>query len=143
MTTPADPPTDSLAMEFELSHAPEKVWRALTEPDLLTRWLLPVVGLRLQPEAPFSFQAPPRPGWDGVVHCRFLAIEPLRKLSYTWDVGEMRTVVTFTLTPTTTGTRLSLRQEGFTPDQKRNLGGARHGWTMMTGKLVELLAQVP
>ena len=37
-----------------------------------------------------------------------------RKLSYTWVVGDMPdTVVTFTLTPTASGTRLSLVQSGF------------------------------
>jgi uncharacterized protein YndB with AHSA1/START domain len=52
------------------------------------------------------------------------------------------TVVTFTLTPTASGTRLSLVQSGFEPDQKQNLGGARYGWKMMGGKLVELLAKI-
>jgi uncharacterized protein YndB with AHSA1/START domain len=53
------------------------------------------------------------------------------------------TVVTFTLTPTASGTRLSLVQSGFKPDQKQNFGGARYGWKMMGGKLVDLLARLP
>ena len=53
------------------------------------------------------------------------------------------TVVTFTLTPTASGTRLSLVQSGFKPEQKQNSGGARYGWKMMGGKLVELLAGIP
>jgi uncharacterized protein YndB with AHSA1/START domain len=53
------------------------------------------------------------------------------------------TVVTFTLTPTAPGTRLSLLQSGFKPDQKRNFGGARYGWKMMGGTLVDLLARMP
>jgi len=28
-------------------------------------------------------------------------------------------------------------------DQKRNFGGARYGWKMMGGKLVDLLARIP
>ena len=55
----------------------------------------------------------------------------------------MDTVVTFTLTPTASGTRLSLVQSGFKPDQKRNCGGARYGWKMMGGKLVDLLERIP
>ena len=55
----------------------------------------------------------------------------------------MDTVVTFMLTPTTSGTRLSLVQLGFKPDQKREPGGARYGWKMMGGKLVDLLARMP
>jgi len=135
--------TDSIAFEFDLHHAPAKVWRALTDPALLAEWLLPVVNLELAPGAAFTFEAPPQPGWNGLVNCRFLEIEAGRKLSYTWVVGDMEidTVVTFTLTPTAEGTHLSLVQSGFKPDQKRNFGGARYGWNMMGGKLVDLLGR--
>ena len=133
--------TETISFEFDLHHLPEKVWRALTDPALLTEWLLPVVDLNLEPGAAFTFTAPPQPGWDGMVNCRFLEIEAHRKLSYKWVVGGMDTVVTFTLTPTASGTRLSLVQSGFKPDQKRNFGGARYGWSMMGGKLVDLLGR--
>ena len=144
--TTARSQTESLSFEFDLHHSPEKVWRALTDPVLLADWLLPVVDLdlKLEPAAPFTFKTQPYPGWDGSVNCRFVEIEPRRKLSYTWVVGDMLdTVVTFTVTPTTSGTRLSLVQSGFKPDQKKNFGGARYGWKMMGGKLVELLARIP
>jgi uncharacterized protein YndB with AHSA1/START domain len=51
-------------------------------------------------------------------------------------------VVTLTLTPTASGARLFLVQSGFEADRKRNLGGARFGWKMMSGKLVDLLARI-
>jgi uncharacterized protein YndB with AHSA1/START domain len=133
--------TGSLCFEFDLHHLPEKVWRALTDPVLLTEWLLPVVGLRLEPGAAFTFKTQPYPGWDGIVNCRILEIEAHRKLSYAWVVGDMDTVVTFTLTPTPSGTLLSLVHSGFKPDQKQNFGGARYGWKLMGGKLVDLLAR--
>ena len=136
--------TDSIAFEFDLLHSPEKVWRALTDPVLLAEWLLPVVGFKPEPGAAFTFKTQPYPGWDGTVNCRTLEIEADRKLSYTWVVGNMLdTVVTFTLTPLASGTRLSLVQSGFKPDQKQNFGGARYGWTLMGGKLVDLLARIP
>ena len=141
--TTARSQTESISFEFELQHRPEKVWRALTDPVLLAEWLLPVLDLRLEPGAAFTFTAQPQPGWDGKVNCRFLEIEAQRKLRYTWAVAGMDTVVTFTLTPTTSGTRLSLVQSGFTPSQKRNFGGARYGWKMMGGKLLGLLARIP
>lgn len=132
--------TDSISFEFDLQHRPEKVWRALTDPELLGEWLLPVIGLKLEPGAAFTLKTQPYPGWDGTVNCRMLAIEAQRKLSYTWVVGEMLdTVVTFTLTPTASGTRLSLVQSGFKPDQKQNFGGARYGWKLMGGKLLGVL----
>jgi hypothetical protein len=34
-------------------------------------------------------------------------------------------------------------QSGFKPDQKQNFGGARYGWDMMGGRLVDLLARIP
>ncbi|MFW6200974.1 MAG: SRPBCC family protein [Gemmatimonadota bacterium] len=152
--------TESLAFEFDLPHPPEKVWRALTEPELLAEWLLPVAGLELEPGATFRFEAEPTSGWDGIVRwlrglgvdavkCRMLEIEAERKLSYRWVVGDpgddffLDTVVTFTLTPTASGTRLTLVQSGFEPEQKRNFAGARYGWRMMGEKLVDLLARLP
>jgi uncharacterized protein YndB with AHSA1/START domain len=137
------PGGETLTMEFDLAHPPEKVWRALTDPALLAEWLLPVIDLRLEPGAAFTFRTQPYPGWDGTVSCQFLEIEPLRKLRYTWSVPFLHTVVTFTLIPTSTGTKLSLVQSGFEPTQKREFGGARYGWTMMGGKLADLLARIP
>jgi uncharacterized protein YndB with AHSA1/START domain len=135
--------TESISFEFDLHHPPEKVWRALTEPALLAQWLLPVTGLELEPGAAFTFKTQPHPGWDGSVQCRFLEIEAHRKLSYTWSVPFLETVVTFTLTPTASGTHLTLVQSGFKPEQKQESGGARYGWRMMSEKLVQLLARMP
>jgi uncharacterized protein YndB with AHSA1/START domain len=135
--------TDAISFEFELQHPPAKVWRALTDPELLDQWLLPTFGLKLERGAAFSFKTQPYPGWDGTVNCTMLEIETQRKLRYTWVVGDMLdTVVTFTLTPTESGTRMSLVQSGFKPDQKQNFGGARYGWNMMGEKLVDLLARL-
>lgn len=136
--------THTLAFEFDLPHAPEKVWRALTDPALLSQWLLPVTDLVLAPGQSFVFTTEPQPGWDGTVACRLLEIEPRSKISYSWDVGEwLNTVVTFTLTATATGTHVLLVQSGFKPEQKQNFGGARYGWKTMGEKLVALLEHLP
>ena len=138
-TAPAQ--TDSISFEFDLRHSPKKVWRALTDPTLLAEWLLPAIDFKLEPGAAFTFKTQPYPGWDGTVQCRILEIEEPRRISYAWVVVDLDTVVTFTLTPTESGTRLSLVQSGFKPEQKQNFGGARYGWKMMGGKLVDLLAK--
>jgi uncharacterized protein YndB with AHSA1/START domain len=144
--TPSDKPgpsqVESLSFEYDLAHSPEKVWRALTDPTLLQEWLLPVIDFELEPGVEFRFEAEPKPGWDGIVNCRFLEIDEHRKLSWRWVVGDIDTVVTFTLTPTASGTHLSLVQSGFRPDQKQNRAGARYGWRMMSGRLVDLLAEL-
>ena len=145
MTADKTPPsqTESIAFEFELPHPQQKVWRALTDPVLLAQWLLPVLDLHLEPGAAFRFQAPPQPGWDGTVNCRLLEIDAPKKLAWAWAVGDIDTVVTFTLTPTPSGTRLSLVQSGFKAHQKQNFAGARYGWKTMGGKLAEALARIP
>ena len=135
--------TETLRFEFDLAHSPEKVWRALTDPDLLAEWLLPVFDFELESGAAFRFETDPLPGWDGIVNCRLLESEALEKLSYAWVVGDLDTVVTFTLAPTATGTHLVLVHSGFRPHQKQNFGGARYGWRMMGEKLVELLGGLP
>src|SRR5262249_27067491 len=104
--------TESITFEFDLHHPPEKVWRALTNPALLAEWLLPVLDLELEPGKAFTLKTQPYPGWDGTVNCRFVEIDPHRKLSYTWSVPFLDTVVTFTLTPTVSGTRLLVVQSG-------------------------------
>jgi uncharacterized protein YndB with AHSA1/START domain len=137
--------TDSIHFEFDFKHRPEKVWRALTDPVLLTEWLLPVIGFEPKPGTAFTFKTQPYPGWDGTVKCKVVEVEEPKKISYTWVVGDMAldTVVTFTLTPTESGTRMALVQSGFKPEQEKNWGGARYGWKMMGGKLVDMLARLP
>ena len=135
--------TESISFDFDLSHPPEKVWRAITDPALLSQWLLPLVAGRVDAGDSFTLRTQPQPGWDGTVNCRVLDMEPLKRLTYTWVVGDfLDTVVTFTLTPTAAGTKLTLAHRGFRPDQKQNSGGARYGWKMMGGRLVELLERI-
>lgn len=135
---------ESLEFAFELRHPPAKVWRALTDPVLLSEWLLPIVELKLERGAAFRFKTPQSyPGWDGTVDCKLLELEPMKKIAYTWTVPMLDTVVTFTIEPTATGTQVHLVQSGFTVDQQRESGGARYGWTMMTDKLIALLERTP
>jgi uncharacterized protein YndB with AHSA1/START domain len=133
---------EAVAFELVLPHAPTKVWRALTDPTLLSEWLLPVFDHQLAPGAAFTFKTEPQPEWDGVVNCRMIEVDEPRKISWRWVVGDIDTVVTFTLTPAPSGTRLLLVQSGFRPEQKQNFGGARYGWRLMSARLVELLERM-
>ena len=133
--------TRSVVVEREIPHPPEKIWRALTQPHLIAEWLMkndfePVVGHR------FNL----RGEWGGVLDCEVLAVEPNKTLSYTWDFAHddaaynLKSVVTFTLTPTGAGTRLRMEQSGFRPDQKQAFGGARVGWQQFFANLEQVLA---
>jgi uncharacterized protein YndB with AHSA1/START domain len=130
----------TVVIEREFPHPPEKLWRALTQPHLIEEWLMkndfsPVVGHR------FNL----RGEWGGVLDCEVLVIEPNKTLSYTWDFAHddaafnLKSVVTFTLTPTSTGTQLRMEQSGFKPNQKQALGGAKHGWQQFFAKLEQVL----
>jgi len=134
--------TRSVVVEREIPHPPEKLWRALTQPHLIAEWLMqndfaPSVGHR------FNL----RGDWGGVLDCEVLAIEPNRTLSYTWNFAHddaaynLSSVVTFTLTPTASGTLLRMEQAGFRPGQKQAYGGAKAGWQEFFGKLEQLLAR--
>ena len=139
--TPTD--TRTVMVEREFPHPPEKLWRALTQPHLIEEWLMkndfaPVVGHR------FNL----RGDWGGVLDCEVRVVDPNRTLTYSWDfvhddaAYNLTSVVTFTLSPTTGGTRLRMEQTGFRPDQPQAYGGARVGWKQFLGKLEEVLARI-
>ena len=132
----------TLELSFELSHPPQKVWRALTEPELLERWLTKT---DLSPEIgrAFRFQMDPSEYWDGIVSCEILESDAPHVLSYTWRALGVDTVVTWTLEATPAGTLLKLEQRGFKPEQTQAFGGARGGWRQMAGEaLPALLADI-
>jgi uncharacterized protein YndB with AHSA1/START domain len=138
----SDTNTEALTLDHDLPHPPEKIWRALTDPALLAQWLLPVNGFSTNAGTPFTLQAPPQPGWDGTVNCKLLDSDPPRRLSYTWIVGDIDTIVTFTLTPMGAHTRLNIVQSGFKSTQKHNLAGAQYGWGMFGERLIGLLSNI-
>lgn len=101
-----------LIFEAVYPHPPEHVWRALTDSQAMAEWLMPN-DFKPQVGNRFQFRTKPAPGFDGIVRCEVLELEPPRKLVYTWKGGPVDTVVTFTLTPVPEGTRLRLEQRGF------------------------------
>ena len=125
----------SVVVERVLPHPPEKIWRALTLPALLEEWLMKndfkaVVGHR------FNLRA----DW-GAVDCRVLAVEPGKTLSYTWAAYGLETIVTWTLTPTSTGTQLRMEQSGFRADQPQFYQGAKGGWQRFFAALEQVVAR--
>lgn len=55
----------------------------------------------------------PNFGFDGIVHCEVLAVDPYRKLIYSWKGGSLDSLVEWALSPTDTGTVLTLEHKGF------------------------------
>ena len=126
----------SVVVEWEVPSPPENIWRALTQPHLIAEWLMnndfkPVVGHR------FNFRA----DW-GAIDCQVLVVELNKTLSYTWAAYGLESVVTWTLTPTSTGTHLHMEQSGFRPDQQQAYQGAKSGWQQFFAALEQVLARI-
>src|SRR5204863_7725059 len=100
----------------------------------------PVAGHR------FDFRADYLP--NGMLDCEVLAVEPNRTLSYTWNSEHenraytLKSVVTWTLTPTSTGTHLRMEQSGFRGDQQQAYQGAKFGWQQFFANLETVLARI-
>jgi uncharacterized protein YndB with AHSA1/START domain len=85
--------SETIVTEVELDEPPAKVWRALTEPDLIDRWL---------PAGPL---APP----DREV----IESDPERSLRVLWRGPEIESEVAFEITETDAGSRLRITHGGF------------------------------
>lgn len=126
----------AVVVEREFRCRPELLWRALTEPHLIAEWLmqndfLPQAGHR------FSLNA----DW-GSVACEVQIVEPNQRLSYRWDTKDLRSVVTWTLAPTATGTFLRMEQVGFQPQQTAYHRGAMAGWPRFLAALEAVVTRV-
>ena len=127
--------TRSVVVEREIPYPPEKIWRALTQSHLIEEWLMKN---DFKPDKGHSFSL--RADW-GAVDCQVQTVEPNKTLSYTWDSKDLRSVVTWTLTPTSTGTLLRMEQSGFRPDQQQYYQGAQYGWQKFFANLEQVLAK--
>ena len=126
----------SVIVERDLPHPPEKIWRALTQDHLIEEWLMKndfqlIVGHR------FNLRA----DW-GAVDCQVTTVEPNKTLAYTWGAYGLESIVTWTLAPTSTGTRLRMEQSGFRPDQEQAYQGATGGWPRFLAALEQVLARM-
>jgi uncharacterized protein YndB with AHSA1/START domain len=126
--------TRSVVMERELAHAPEKVWRALTEPHLIGEWLMPT---DFEPRVGRPFQLV---GDWGAVACEVREVEPNRRLVYSWAAHGLESLVTWTLAPSGTGTVLRMEQSGFAAGQDQFYQGAQAGWPRFLAALDKVLA---
>ncbi|AKM06702.1 SRPBCC family protein [Pelagerythrobacter marensis] len=134
--TSEDTETRTLTMEREFAHPPERVWRALTQSELLAEWIMPN-DFRAEIGARFSMDA----DW-GKVEGEVLAVEPQRRLRYTWNGPGLQSQVEWRLEPAGAGTRLMLEQTGFRPQDQQAYYGARAGWPRFLKTLDTLLERI-
>ncbi len=105
---------EDIVLDYDLDEAPEKVWRALTRPELVAEWLGPS---DIAPQVGRRFALEPTP--NKPVDCEVIEAEPERKLSYRWREADeggalVDSTVTFEVTPTPLGgSHLRLVHSGF------------------------------
>lgn len=101
-------------------HPPAKVWRAVTDPELIPLWTATgdggrPVGFAPVPGTRFQFVAKPRPGWRGIVDCEVLEARESSLLRFSWvgDENGTATYVTYRIEPHAGGTRFRYDHAGF------------------------------
>jgi len=121
----------TLRFEALYPYPPEQVWVALTDPQAIGEWLMPN---DFEPRVGhlFTFRTKPAPGFDGIVQCEVLELDPPERLAYSWKGGGIDTIVRYSLAAEGGNTRLVMEQSGFTGLKgfmvSKILGG---GWKRM------------
>jgi uncharacterized protein YndB with AHSA1/START domain len=118
------------AVRFErrLAHPPEKVWRAITEPDELRAWFPAVVDFPLEPGATIRFGATPEQvrrmfmPEGSATYGEMVRVDPPWLLEYTWE-GEL---LRWELSATDAGTLLVFTNIVDSRDKAVLVGGGWH-----------------
>ncbi len=116
-----------LAIEHEAvyPHSPERVWRALVDPDELAAWLMPN---DFAPEVGKEFKLETGAAEVGTIRGEVLEIDEPRLLRCRWSGGFGDTEVTYELTPEAGGTRLRVRHDGWSEPPAPERAGFDDGW---------------
>ena len=138
----------SLSIVRKLDAGPAKVWRAITEPEMLKKWMAPSddfkipvaeAELRVGGRYHIIMNAP-----DGEVHDVsgiYREIVPNKKLVYTWawkSTPERESIVTIELRAAGSGTELTLKHEQFADSEARD--HHQHGWMGCLARLERAVA---
>jgi len=139
------PDTQQIVVDEVFPHAPEVLWKTLTNGELMARWLMAPTGFAALAGTRFTFQTTPGGAWDGVIHCQVLEAIPNQRLVYAWRGGHpentgygapLDTVVTWSLTQVENGTRLRLVHSGFvTPQNDSAHQSMGEGWKKVVAKV--------
>jgi uncharacterized protein YndB with AHSA1/START domain len=144
--------TSSIVVEEAFPHSPSVIWRALTDGDVIARFLMPPTGFAAVPGTRFTFETTPAGAWDGTIQCEVLEVVENERLSYSWKGGDdsnigygsrLDTIVTWTLFPSNNGTRLRLVHSGFQlPTNETAYATMSGGWKKVVPRIASLLDQI-
>lgn len=131
-------------------HAAEVVWKTLTTPELMGRWLMEPTGFEAKVGNRFTYQTTPAGKWDGVIRCEVTEVVPHERLVHTWFGGDeanteygspLETVVTWTLTRVDMGVRVRMVHTGFTPRNDFAYRNMSEGWPKIVRRVGDLAAE--
>jgi uncharacterized protein YndB with AHSA1/START domain len=141
--------TQDIVVDEVFPHAPETVWKALTNGALIKRWLMEPAGFEAVVGNRFTYQTEPAGAWDGTIRCEVLDVVPNARFVYAWRGGDeanqgygskLDTVVTWTLTKVPGGTRLSLIHSGFeTPRNDTAFQNMSNGWRTIVPRIRDII----
>ena len=137
---------NEIKKEWFYVQSPKEVWEYLTQAELIALWLMPNNFLAV-PGQEFQFRSNPIPSMDldGIFHCKVLDIIPFQKLVYSWKAGPgngiftLETVVEWALEKQDAGTKLLLKQYGFTEANHTIFMAMTDGWQQHVQKMIHLL----
>jgi uncharacterized protein YndB with AHSA1/START domain len=147
-TTLAEKPSLTLKRSYPV--APERVWRAWTDPQALKRWFGPggedpvsVADLDVRKDGRFRIVFGGADGKAHEVQGVYREVVPHRKLVFTWtwpnSTPERESVITIEFRAAGRGTELVFRQEQFFDASARD--GHQRGWTESFVKLAKFLTE--
>jgi uncharacterized protein YndB with AHSA1/START domain len=135
----------SIVLDEFFPHAPPVIWKALTDGEMMARWMMAPTGFSPVVGKTFTFKTTPAGRWDGTISCKVLEVVAEKRLAFSWKGGDeanvgygskLDTIVTFTLTPAPGGARLMLVHSGFElPRNDSAYQKMGQGWKIVVAKL--------
>jgi uncharacterized protein YndB with AHSA1/START domain len=130
-----------IAMEELLPVPVERVWHALTDRQMLGRWLMRSDDFEARVGTRFTLREEPRADGCAQVECEVLELTPPKRMVWSWhgadDPATTRLVIE--LDSHESGTMLTLRHTG--EADERTLRGTTAGWTQKLGALAAMLSE--
>jgi uncharacterized protein YndB with AHSA1/START domain len=118
-----------------------QVWHALTDREMINRWLMATSDFEAKVGTRFTLRHEPRPGVRGYVECEVLELSPPHRMVWSWSSAEVLepTRLVIELAAQGDGTRLTLRHTGDVDE--RTARGTTEGWTRKLRELAETLGE--
>jgi uncharacterized protein YndB with AHSA1/START domain len=128
-----------LIVERTLNAPVNRVWQALTENAKMKKWYFQLENFEPRVGFEFQFIGKGQKGEQYVHKCRITAVEPEKKLSYTWQYEGFEGIseVSFELFPQGDQTRVTITHTGLEtfPQNNSDFAGSsfEKGWNYILG----------